>query len=521
MIRLLAACLALLLAPALAVPAVAGQPWVITTPVTVTAPIEVGDVLVGDGGSLTVSGVPAPGFRLAGNLVVVGHGQVMFTDSVVQVMSTFHGQYAVIAGDEGTLTIERCDYRVPNAVQHAIIATGTARVTIADTTFPSVQLLATGQGALDAERLDGHFEVILQQSAAVTLADIPHTPGGGSLWVWPEFGPGSTAVYSPPLPGFIAAWSFPPAGASGIAQSCRLARCQVKLWPLLVREGSDLTIRDVAAQNWVVVGLHLPGAANLSGLVDGSTYGHLQLPLADRRLVLDNAAIRSWNLYPEGSAPVRVSDSTIGELLAMDASSARLDRVTVDGSGGYFGANGSATIEAYGSTFTCDVQASASATIALHGSRARPYPFDPTGALTRLGAYDDGRILLDATSVSSTAKLGGRGVIAGVWVANPPAQPPATAVALVGTIALSSLDPAAAAFTWRLDATAEGSEVGTLLGQGQANVDNAPLGTWSGADAHASYELRTTIRDGLGRELVATTFVPGLQVPRRHLGRPR
>ncbi|TAM49952.1 MAG: hypothetical protein EPN53_07985 [Acidobacteria bacterium] len=510
-----AACLALLLWPAWA--GAAGQPWVITTPVTVTSPMDVGDVLVADGGSLTVTGVPDPGVRLWGNLVVAGHGRVVFTASVVQVMSVFHGQYAVVASDESSLTIEHCDYRVPNGVQHAIIATGAARVTVTDTAFPSVQLIANAHGTLDAERLDGTFEVILQEPASIDLADIPRTPSGGSLWVWPEFPPGSAAVYSPPLPGLIADWSFPPAGATGIAQSCRITRCQVKLWPLLVREGSDLTIRDVAAENWVIVGLHLPYAAVLSGLVDGRTYQNLQLPLGDRRLVLERAAIRTWNLYPEGTAVVRVSDSTIGELLAMGTAWARLDRVVVDGSGGYFGANGGATVEAYASTFTCDVQVSASATIELHGSRAMPYPFDPTGALTRLGAYDDGRILLDATAIATTPKLAGRGVIAGVWIADPPAHPPAGDLALSGTLALSSLDPAVAAFVWRLEAQEERTRAVQLIGQGHAAADNALLGVWTGADPRAAYELRAVLTDGLGRTLTAATFVPGTSAARRHL----
>ncbi len=512
------ACLAFVLPPVPAVSAAAaGPPWIITTPVTVTAPMDVGDVVVADGGSLTVTGVQDPGFRLAGNLLVVGHGRVVLADSVVQVVSVFHGQYAVMASDESTLIVERCDYRVPNGVQHAIIATGSSHVTITDTNFPSVQLIANAQGALDAERLDGSFEVILQEPASITLADIPRTSGQGSLWVWPEFPPGSTAVYSPPLPGPIASWSFPPPGSTGIAQSCRITRCVVKLWPMLVREGSDLAVRDVAPQNWVVIGLHLPNDAVLSGLVDGKTYRNLQLPLADRRLVVENAAIRTWNLYPEGTAAVRVSDSTIGELLAMGDSSARVDRVTVDGSGGYFGADGGATVEAYASTFTCDVQVSASATISLHGSRALPHPFDPTGALTRLGAYEDGRLLLDASTVATTPKLAGRGVIAGVWIANPPAYPPAGDLPLVGTLALSSLDPTTAAFAWRLEAQEEGADAVRLLGRGRVAVDDALLGTWSGADPHAAYELRTVLTDGLGRDLTATTFVPRIRVPRLHL----
>ena len=108
-----ASCCGVFLALALPSPAAApNEPWIISQPVTVTAPRDVGDVIVVDGGSLTVTGVPEPGFRLSGNLLVVGHGEVHFADSVVQVMSVYHGQYAVVASEHGRITVERCDYRV-------------------------------------------------------------------------------------------------------------------------------------------------------------------------------------------------------------------------------------------------------------------------------------------------------------------------------------------------------------------------------------------------------------------------
>ena len=497
----------------------ADPPWIISQPTTVTAPMDVGDVIVVDGGSLTVTGVPEPGFRLSGNLFVVGHGEVRLADSVVQVMSVYHGQYAVLASENGRITIERCDYRVPSGVQHALVAMGSGSVTITDTTFGFVQFVATGQGSLDAERLDGTFEVVLQEPASITLSDIPRTTGMGSLWVWPEFPAGSTAVYSPPMPGFIESWSFPPAGSSGIAQTCRITRCQVRLWPMLVREGSDLTVRDVPPENWVIIGLHLPNPADISGLYDGTTYQSMQLPLTDRRLVVERATVRTWNLYPEGTAAVQVRDSKIGELLAMDAASARLDGVEVDGTGGYFGANGTATVEAYNSTFTCDVQASANATIQLHDSRLLPYPTDTTGAFTHFGAYDDARLLLDATPATSTARLAGRGVVAGTFLSNPPAHPPAagTERPLYGSVVLYSLDPVVAAFSWRLEAQAPGMSAPQLLSQGQGNVENSLLGIWSGADPRADYELRIVMTDGLARTLTVPHPVPGLHIPRKHL----
>jgi hypothetical protein len=61
--------------------AAAVQPFVIAQPTVVTAPMDVGYVIVVDGGSLIVAGVAEPGFRLSGKLLVVGHGAVRLADS--------------------------------------------------------------------------------------------------------------------------------------------------------------------------------------------------------------------------------------------------------------------------------------------------------------------------------------------------------------------------------------------------------------------------------------------------------
>jgi len=153
-----------------------------------------------------------------------------------------------------------------------------------------------------------------------------------------------------------------------------------------------------------------------------------------------------------GTAAIQVRDSQIGELLAMDSSSGPLDEVVVDGSDGYFEGNGTAKVEAYGSTSTCDVRASGNATLELHGSRLLPYPTDTTDAFRCFGAYEDGRLLLDATPATSTARVTGRGVVATVWLSDAPAHPPATGLPLYGTVALYPLDPAVAPFSWRLEA---------------------------------------------------------------------
>lgn len=491
----------------------------ITTPTEITAPREVGDVVVATCGALTVRGVGEPGLRLRGNLAIMGAGSVLIEDSVVEVLSTYHGQYAVAAMEQGRLTVRRCTYRVPSGVQHAIVALDSAEVTLEDTAFGFNQLMSQGNGRLVGRRLDGSFEVIVQDASTMELSDIPRQTGKGDLWVWPEFPAGSTAVHSPPLPGRVDHWQFPPAGATGIPQRITLERCQVKLWPLLVEPGCDLTLRDIAPENWVVAGFHLPSSGTVTGLANNVPIESATLPLSDRVVRVERSTVDTWNLYPQQEAEVEVRDCWIGELLAMERSRVRMVRTVVDGTGGYLGAEGSARLEVERSWITCDVQATGESTLVVRESRVAPYPTDPTGEWTRFGAYDTARLFLDRTLATSTLALGGQGLVAAWGLAAPSTRPPrpGETLELAGTVLQLSLDPAVAAGSWRLEAVPSDGGAAVPLGGGQANVEDGPLGTWPGSAARRSWTLRMVLTDGLGRTLEGAQIVPSELRARRRL----
>jgi hypothetical protein len=481
-------------------PAFAEDPWIISSPVTVIEPQEVGDVLVVSGGSLMVTGVPEPGFQLSGNLIVMDEGSAEFRDSVVQVLSMYHGQYALLAMGQGTILIDHCDYRVPNGVQHALIAHEGATVEVRDSDFRFNQLVAVGEGTLIASRLNGSFECIVQEDARMELSDIPRDPDAGALWVWPTFMPGSQAVYSPPMPGFIPSYSFPPMGASGIGNSFQITRCEVLLWPMLVHEGTDLTLQDIPEENWIVV-----------GLFNGQTYVQETLGLPDRTVRLHNASIDTWNLYPQERAKVTVQNSVIGELLAFGRSSVEVISTTVDGSGGFFGVSERAVLEAKDSTVTCDVQVTGDGSAVLRNCLVLPYPADTSGAFTYFGAYDQASLHLDGTPALSTPRLEGQGAIVVTSLTDPPASPPPKGfpVTLHGWAAIYSLDPEAGIKWWKLKSHRVGTYRKKLLEEGESNVEGGILGTWRRAKEHADYKLILILKDKMRRRYVSRTPVPG------------
>lgn len=509
----------------------AADPWIITTPVTVTQPTELGDVIVFGDGELRIEGVPEPGVRFSGNVIALGGGTILMENSVIRFMSTFHGQYALVADDGSLVEVRGCDYRVPSGVQHGIVTAGTGRAVLEDTDFGFVQLVPTGNSNIEARSLNGTFEVVVQEDAHIVLEDIPRDFGQGELWVWPEFPAGSTAVYSPPLPGYVGSWSFPPEGSSGIRQTIVLTRCQVRLWPLLVRENCNLTLRNITEDNWIVVGFHLPDSLSVDGLENQDPVTTQTLDFEDRTVRLDNASIDAWNLYPSGSARVEIRNCTLGEVLAFGASRVHLTNTTIDGTGGFFGSGDHSWVVAEDCSFTCDIQATGLSFMDLRRSTvAQP---DYPGAVGHLGAYDTARLLLAQTVVVGSDDGGvvlsasDHGAI-GLAALDPPpelAPGPAETTLLRGWIGLYSMDPELVSPSWSLSVASACGGPANEVGQGEGTVEDGELGSWSGGDPGRPYRLDLQMSDGWGRSWraswdVAPQLIPEACAPRRGGPRP-
>jgi len=488
--------------------ALADDPWIITGDVVITEPTDVEDVIVAGNGSLTVKDLPEPGLRVMGNLFAVGNASIRLENSVIQFMNAYHGQYALAGIETSTIEVVGCDYRIPNQVQHALITFGDGELVVEDTDFGDVQLISGGNARLVARRLTGNFEVLVQDDSTMELSDIPRTPGEGRIWVWVEFPSGSVSEYTPPMPGFVSLWTFPPPGSVGIDQSVVVERCEAMLWPMLVRENSRLTLRDIPEDNWVVVGLYLPESVTIDGLINDQTYGSTELDF-NQKINLVNASIDTWNLYPQLDARILVRDSVLGEILSFGRSRVSVERTTIDGSGGFLGARDNSQIVLWDSTVTGTIEATHDSTIELHDSVADPYPQDLTGSFTRFGAYDRGRLLADQTPVNTTPALGGDGVIGVTFIVNPPSSPPAAPTTLYGTVGLFSLEGGPVLESWHLEAVPRRAGHAVPIADGNSNIEEDEIAVWSGADPGVDQLLRTVLTDTWGRTLVGRVRVRG------------
>ncbi len=507
------------------------DPLILTAPMLVEEPAEFGNVIVYGAGELRVSGVRDPGVRFSGNVLAIEGGRIVFEDSVVQFLSEYHGQFALVALDGGEIEVRRCDYRVPQYVQHGIVTGGDGHALIEDSDFWFVQLVPMDESLIEARRLNGSFEVVVQNEAQVLIEDIPRDSGQGSLWVWPEFPSGSRAVYSPPSTGPVEAWSFPPPGSTGIGQHCTLRRCEVLLWPMLVREGCDLTLKDIPEENRVIVGLHLPNSLRLEGLVNQAPVGTGNVEISDRSIRLENASIDTWNVYPERDAEVELQDSVVGEALAFEQSTLRLYNTVVDGTGGFFGSEASSTVTAENSTFTCDVQATGNSTMSFKDCLVRALG-QGEGSI-RVGAYDTARLFLGQTVVAGTEEgsavlsLGGRGELAVAALETIPdrAPGPGETLPLRGWVGVYSLDPGLTRQSWSLSVgSACGGPTG-LIASGNEPVDGGILADWSNSDPGKPMRIVVDVQDGAERWLsfewkVAEDLIPVTCAPREGQLRP-
>jgi hypothetical protein len=259
-----------------------------------------------------------------------------------------------------------------------------------------------------------------------------------------------------------------------------------------------------------VVGLHLPSDATFTALRNATTYTDATLPLDDRTVRLQEASIDTWNLYPQRDARVVVQDSLVGEILAMQRSSVRVERTTIDGTGGYLGATDSATLVLADSTVTCTIQAVRDSRLELHRCLALPYPSDPTGAFTRFGAYDTARLLAAQTPILSTPALGGQGVIGIVYLEELPVAPPGPGAPfeLFGSVGLFGAEDAPVPGRWRFEAVDRRGGT-TVIAEHDGAVEDSFIATWAGADPMLDYGLRATLTDALGRRLVWQHHVRG------------
>ncbi len=90
--------------------AIAAEPWIITGDVVITEPMDVEDIIVALGGSLTVRDLPEPGLRVTGNLWAVGNASISLESWRLEAISRRAGHAVPIA--DGVSNVEEDEIAV-------------------------------------------------------------------------------------------------------------------------------------------------------------------------------------------------------------------------------------------------------------------------------------------------------------------------------------------------------------------------------------------------------------------------
>lgn len=389
---------------------IAGETKVITTPT-----VHEGNIVVLAGGVLDIR---AP-FTQTGFIGVFAGGLLKIRSCDFRLQSTYNGQFFLAALETGRIEISSIRFS-SNGWQAGIIALDDGVITITGSDFfldpaGTTQPGMYGRGSITMEDCKGDFEVILLDHGrfeARRIPPAPEDPARTKMWVWPTFGDGDAATLTYPAPG-LQDFTFPSPGDT-TAFSYALDDVNIPFWPLLVKPGSTVTLKDNPEDRHLIVGHLLYKDAVLS-LKNNTDYAGFTLPVDDREFTVVNSRIWTWNLYPYEDTGLVVKDSVLGEILGSEQSETWVFDSTIDGSGGFLGVNGTASITLVDSTVTTMVQSVEQGSLTFIRSSLQPHPIGIPSYLTLSG---DGQACLLETERPEIVVLNGTQCIPSVTLWN-------------------------------------------------------------------------------------------------------
>jgi len=141
---------------------------------------------------------------------------------------------------------------------------------------------------------------------------------------------------------------------SGIGYHAEIDSSTDCMWATIPLRGCDVTVQDSDLR---VTGLMFEGADSFTiyGLVNGLFYNDYTLPVQDRNYHLINTSVQTWNLYPDDTSYVDLSNSIFGELCGFGNSYTIIQNAFCDGTGGHIEATSQAFVIVFLSSIFADV----------------------------------------------------------------------------------------------------------------------------------------------------------------------
>jgi hypothetical protein len=158
-----------------------------------------------------------------------------------------------------------------------------------------------------------------------------------SLILWHHFPQTSVINYAFPSGNPVYNYSFDNSvsGITGINYHTDADSCNNVWWALMPENGSDVTLSNSTIRligAWFRYG----DTTSVYGIFNNSNYTNYIAPMADRNLHLINSTVETWSMYIFDSSSVAIDSCQFGEVGSFGRSTVLANRLTVDGTGGYF-----------------------------------------------------------------------------------------------------------------------------------------------------------------------------------------
>ena len=304
-------------------------------------------VIVGDG----VLEVKNADFNLDGDIIIAGRGQAIFDSSNVNIIQHYIYQRLLFVTDSAYCSITNSETSFSGYQLSVSIALdgeiNMRNVTNQDWITAAVQHTASAV-LRDVDGYTGEWLFAGDCSAEFKHVDY--------LLTWYFFSDGSVADFDFPEEDTIYAFSLDStlANVSGVGYHVDIDSCTDCMWATIPLRGSDVTIRNSDLR---VTGLMFEGCDTfaISGLVNGLDYSDWVLPVSDRSYRLINTGVQTWNLYPDDTTNITLSNSIFGEICGFTDSYTTIQNAFCDGTGGHIEAAQRSLVAVYASSIFADV----------------------------------------------------------------------------------------------------------------------------------------------------------------------
>jgi len=286
-----------------------------------------------------------------------GNNASLTIDSAfVNASMTYIGQYELIGFDNGVLNISNSSFELGQGKFGGGFRNNSSFNQINTTYNSSLGISMTigfvNQSALYTDSCNGGFEIIISDTTDINFKN------SNFAIIWLSFADNDTANFSFPIHNSpypyasdVTSFNFSDtlAAVSGIDYNVNIEESETIFWGVLQGQASDVNISN---SELIAYGLIFNGNSTdtLNNFYNDSTYISYNLGMSDRKLNLTNTVVKAWNFYPMDSSNITIDSSIFGEILSFDNAQAKVINSTCDGTGGYFGANGTSKITAINST---------------------------------------------------------------------------------------------------------------------------------------------------------------------------